>query len=220
MKVLGRPLLYYHLERLLRAKTATKTVVATTEADGDQVIVGIANSMNVEVVRGDERDVLARYYAAAEQFRADVVVRVTSDCPLIDPEILDLCVSTFLQKKGECDYLSNCLVRTFPKGLDVEVFSRQALERAYREALEPEEREHVSLYMYGADAGFRLGSVSQKADESWQRWTVDTAADFHFVSSVIEALYPRLGCFSHLDCQMFLRENPGLLEINSVKPGF
>ena len=139
------------------------------------------------VYRGSEDDVLDRYYRTARAFAAEAVVRVTSDCPLIDPAVVDRVVREFLDAGP--DYASNILERTFPRGLDTEVVTREALARAWREAGEPYQRIHVTPYVYQHPDRFRLLSVAAELDASGHRWTVDTAEDL----ALVRALYDRLG---------------------------
>ncbi|NEO63206.1 MAG: NTP transferase domain-containing protein, partial [Moorea sp. SIO4G2] len=141
-QVLGKPLLDYQIERLRRVKLADEIVIATTINQTDEPIVELCNSISIPYFRGSEEDVLARYYGAAVEHQADVVVRVTSDCPLIDPQVIDQVIQFYLDHQGEYDYVSNSLQRTYPRGMDTEVFSFAALDEAFHEASAQPDREH------------------------------------------------------------------------------
>lgn len=214
-KVLGKPLLSYQIERLRRAKMVTEIVVATTTEPRDDTIVEFCHEAGIPVFRGSELDVLDRYYRAAIKYSADTVVRITGDCPLIDPIEVDRVVSFYLNAYPRYDYVSNSLKRTFPRGLDTEVFSFQALERAASEAKRPEEREHVTLYMYEHPNHFQLGTVEQHEDQSHHRWTVDTNEDLELITRILTALYPHNSAFTTQDVLQLLKKHPDWVAINS-----
>jgi spore coat polysaccharide biosynthesis protein SpsF len=177
------------LRRLARARRVQAVVVATTPAPADDLLVRIAGAEGAAAFRGPEEDVLARYAQAAESQALDLVVRVTSDCPCLDPGVVDLLIDQHLA--GGADYTSNTIVRTFPHGLDAEVFSRAALERAHREAVAPHEREHVTPYLYRSG---RFAVRQLEAPEALRgpeiRVTLDTPEDYALLCAVFDALYP------------------------------
>jgi len=177
-KILGKTVLIHDLDRIKEMKTINKIVVATTDLEEDDIIVKAVNGYdrNIGIYRGSECDVLDRYYKAAKEFNATVIVRITSDCPLIDPKVSDLVVEAFL--KNDCDYCCNTLPRTFPHGLDTEVFSFDALEQAWEEAKSPYEREHVTPYIRGDTNKFRRINVKNNDDLTHLRWTLDYPEDF------------------------------------------
>lgn len=209
--VRGKTLLAYLIERLKRVKKADGIVIATTVQPEDLKIVEAAKEARVPYFCGSEEDVLDRYYQTAKREGAEVVVRVTGDCPLIDPAVIDEVIQFFLQ--GSFDYASNTLERTFPRGMDVEVFSFAALERAAKEAKAPEEREHVTPYLYRHPEIFSLGNLARADDQSRHRLTVDTQEDLILVSLLIEHLYPKE--FTLNDLLRALQENPEWEKINS-----
>lgn len=213
--VQNRPLLSYQLERLRRAKSVDQIIVATTTKEQDTQIVELCKAENILCYRGSESDVLERYNQAAKLFKADVVVRITGDCPLIDPEIVDHAINYYLGHFPTYDYVSNSLERTYPRGLDVEVFSASMLERAAKEAKFPEEREHVTLYFYTHPNLFSLGNVRQAADKSHHRWTVDTLEDFELVTKIITALYPKDPSFTTEDILKAFEQHPDWMKINA-----
>jgi spore coat polysaccharide biosynthesis protein SpsF len=213
--VLGKPLLEYQIERLARAKTLDGIVVATTEGDGDDPIVALCRRLGVPCHRGPEDDVLARYHGAAKAYGADPVARVTADCPLIDPEVVDRIVARYREGEGACDYVSNTLRRTYPRGLDVEVFSFGALAAAHREATLPSDREHVTAFLYRRPERFRLVNVESGEDLGHHRWTVDTPEDFRLIAIVLESLYPSNPGFGMRDVLALLEADPSLERINA-----
>jgi spore coat polysaccharide biosynthesis protein SpsF len=215
MPVLGRPLLGYELQRLSRAKRIGKIVVATTVNKPDDVVAEYTKSLGFGLYRGPEEDVLERYYAGAAAFGAEVVVRLTADCPLIDPEVVDLVIAELVDSSG-IDYASNILERrTYPRGLDAEAFTFTALERAWREARAPHEREHVTPYIYNHPEIFTLKGVFHETDLSRHRWTVDTREDFTLIEAILKGLYPSRPAFSLDDIVSFMDVNPRLFEVNS-----
>ena len=170
--IAGRPMLSYQIERLRRVKRAERIVVATTDQPADDAVERFCQKEKIACVRGSEHDVLARYHLAIERFPADVVVRITADCPLIDPAIVDEAIAAY-----EPDYVSNMLETTYPYGMAVEVFSAQALREAHREAKDPAEREHVTPFIYRHPERYRLRSLTMAPNLSHHRWTVDTPED-------------------------------------------
>lgn len=182
-KVVGVPLLRFTLDRLKRSKEINKLVVATGEGAANDPIEALARDAEVECFRGSEDDVLSRFARASDAYPDhETIVRVTGDCPLIDPEVVDR-VITFYHENG-FEYASNVSPPTFPDGLDVEVFSRKALARADQEAKRPSEREHVTIYLRGSGK-FRTGNLTHSADLSAVRLTVDREEDLEVVSFLL-----------------------------------
>ncbi len=173
--VCGRTLLEHQMERMLRARSLAGVAIATSISSSDDAIEGVARSHGWTICRGAEHDVLARYAAATMALGADPIVRMTMDCPLIDPTVIDRVVETYLD--GHYDFVANNLEPTFPHGLDLEVFSREALETADREAVRPFEREHVTPFIRDHPARFRLANVRSPRDLHQLRWTVDYPED-------------------------------------------
>ena len=185
----GRPLLAQLLGRLGRAARLDEVVVATSDLPQDDAVAELAGAEGVRVVRGDERDVLARMLGAARAARADVVVRITADCPLIDPAVVDLVVAALLDHHEPCDLASNVLRRTFPRGLDTEALWIDALARVARLGTSPQAREHVTWFAYQERPDlFVAGSVEADDDHHvGLDWSVDTADDLEHV----RRLWPR-----------------------------
>jgi len=207
----GRTMLARVVRRAARAARIDAVVVATSTAPGDDPIVDECARLGVACFRGSEQDVLRRYYEAAAHHRADVVVRITSDCPLIDPGVTARVIGAFFEHAP--DYVSNILRRTYPRGLDTEVMPRATLARAFHEATEPYQRTHVTPYIYQHPESFRLLGVTGDRDESAHRWTVDSPDDLELVRVV----YERLGgddAFSWLDVRRLVAEEPRLADLN------
>lgn len=199
------------VQRLSRASLIDGLVIATTDLPADDAIVQECQGSSIKVFRGAELDVLDRYFRAAQVAKAEVVVRITSDCPLIDPEVTDKTIAAFLNEMPA--YASNCVVRTFPRGLDTEVMTVLALERAWRGADQTYQRIHVTPFIYEHPSEFRILSVTGDADFSHHRWTVDTPEDLEFVRTIYSRLKSRED-FRWLDVLEVLDREPGLMELN------
>ena len=213
MDLAGRPLLGHLVDRARRIPGLDAVVVATTDRPADRAILDFAAAEGLPVYAGSENDVLDRFHQAADRFGVSVVVRVTPDCPLLDPTVAGLVLKRFLDAGGGLDYASNTQPPTFPDGQDTEVFSAAALARAWREARLPSEREHVTPYIWKHPDRFRLASVRHAEDLSALRWTVDEPADLDFVRAVHARLGAQ-GTFGMEDVLALLRREPALLEIN------
>jgi spore coat polysaccharide biosynthesis protein SpsF len=188
LKDIGRQtMLSRVVRRTQRAHMVSQVVVATTRSSADGVVVEECERLGVPVFRGSEQDVLDRYYRAAKVHRAEAVVRITSDCPLIDPEIVDRVVQEFLDGQPEIDYVSNTFPgRMFPRGLDTEIVRFGALEKIWHEAHDPAWREHVTPYIYRHPELFNIHGIANEIDLSHLRWTVDTIEDLKFVQRIYE----------------------------------
>jgi len=211
--IAGRPMIDYQLERLRRVKNASRIVIATTDQPADDAIAAFCAEAGVDCARGSEADVLARYHDALQRFPADAVVRVTADCPLIDPAVVDAAIAAFAPQ--QYDYVSNMLEHTYPYGMAVEVMSADALREAHREARRPEEREHVTPFIYRHPERYRLKSLTVTPNLSHHRWTVDTPEDLQLVSRILQALYPRKPQFTMQDVLELLDEHPDWCRINA-----
>ncbi len=213
LDLVGEPMLVRDMNRLSRAQTLDEVVVATTVELDDDAIVGLCQERGWPYFRGSEEDVLDRYYHAAKEYQADVVVRITSDCPLIEPEVVDRVVQKFLERQPELDYASNMAPRrTFPRGLDTEVMRFDALEQAWREDDNPAWREHVTPYIRRHPDLFQTYGVLNDEDISHMRWTVDTPEDLAFVRRIYE--YFGHDHFSWREVLTVLAAHPEWLEIN------
>ncbi len=207
----GATVLERVLNRVRRVALADGVLVATTSQPADNAIVSECRRLAVDVFRGSETDVLDRYYNAAQQARADAVLRVTADCPFVDPVLLDELLRSFLAHRP--DYASNCLVRTYPCGLDAEIITHAALSRAWREAILSHQRAHVTPYIYENPSKFQLLSVTAEEDWSKFRWTVDTAEDLEFARAVY-LHFRNKDDFGWRDVLSLLSSFPVLAQIN------
>lgn len=213
--ILGRPMLGRQLDRLRRCRRVDEIVVAVPDSPSDDVLAEFVAREGVRCYRGSEADVLGRYRGAALESNAKTVVRVTADCPVIDPAVVDSCVGAFHDAAGSTDYLSNTQRRTFPRGMDTEVFTRAALEAAHLEADRNDEREHVTPFVYRRPQRFRLRDLLADRDESRYRLTVDTPADLQLLNAVFEALLPTRPEFALQDIVELLAGRPDLVALNA-----
>jgi len=206
-------------QQLLRVKlcrSIDEIVVATTTDQDDAALVALAEQEEVRWYRGSEWDVLGRYLGAARESRADVIVRMTADCPLIDPEVTDRVVGELTSHAAECDYASNVQERTYPRGLDAEAMFRDTLERLGRLATDPADLEHVTLFLRSKRPDlFLICHVKDSADNSNLRWTVDTAEDLN----VVRAIYHGLGLgervLSYREVLAYVLAHPEISLINA-----
>ena len=212
----GYPMVGWVARRSGRAALVDQVVVATTRSAQDDPVAVFCHQAGIACFRGDEFDVLDRYYQAALDQQADIVVRLTADCPLNDPQLIDATVETLVREK--LDFTANRLPppyqRTYPIGLDVEAATFRALEMAWNDARERFEREHVMPYLYNPDHGFNIRVLHADRDLGHYRWTVDTPEDYLFITTVMK----RMGCredFSWLDVVNLLEKEPELMEINA-----
>lgn len=210
--ILGYPLLYYTITRLSYLKLPFKAVVATTSHVRDQAIVDFCDSLGIDTFRGSEENVLERFYQTSLLFPSKVYVRVTGDCPLIDPHLLEEMLTFFISNIPKYDYLSNTLSRSYPKGLDIEIFTHEALKKAYYNAKEPYEQEHVTPYIYQNKSLFSLHNFKDKEDFSKVNISVDTLQDFYLVKELIEKYYPKNPSFGLNE----IKEHLSLKEIAHV----
>lgn len=207
----GKTMLARVVERARAARLVDEVIVATTVLPEDDAIVEACGALDVRVSRGSELDVLDRYHQAALAARADAVVRITSDCPLLDPALVDELVGRFEAERP--DYASNSLDHRYPRGLDAECMTQAALEHAWRAATRPYERVHVTPYLYQNPHLFRLLSVSPDDDHGRQRWTVDTPADL----ALVRAVWARLGDrpFGWRDVLAVVAADPAIFALNA-----
>jgi len=214
-EICSRPMLWHVVNRVRKASRVDKVVVATSDQPSDDPIADFCERESIPCFRGNEQDVLDRFYQAAKAHHADVAVRITADCPLIDAAVIDQVIARF--DRGDCDYASNVIRYTFPDGLDTEVFSFAALEQAWHDALKPAEREHVTPYL--RTERFRIANVESNTfvPPGRHRWTVDHAADLAFVRAIYESFYPNEN-FGFHDVFQLLRARPTLatLQVKTI----
>jgi len=208
----NRPLLWHVLNRLSFVPSIDQAVVATSVEPADDRIADFCLENRFEYFRGSESDVLDRFYHTTKHYSADVVVRITADCPLIDPEIVDKVIS--IQLGGAWDYTSNTIDRTFPDGLDVEAFTFEALKKAWYEATLMSEREHVTPYIWKNRKLFKVCQFTQKKNLSDMRWTVDEPEDLELVRRIYELLYNDRSIFMMQDILGLLQQHPDIAKTN------
>lgn len=208
----GRPLIWHVVNRLKWSKRIEKIVLATSENKADDILEEWANKNEVTVFRGNENDVLNRYYNAAVFSNASTIVRVTADDPCKDPEVIDQVIDVY--QNGQYDFAYNNNPPSYPEGLDTEVFSFNALKKAEGNSKDPFEREHVTQYFYRNPSMFKQKNVSYKKDISHLRWTIDTEKDYEMVQSIYKGLYKDGHIFLLKDILEFLKENSGIEKIN------
>lgn len=182
--ILGRPMIYWVIERLQQCRFIEQIVIATTTEIQDDILVSICQQYGWDFYRGSQNDVLDRYYEAARAFEATTIIRITSDCPLIDPIVTDYVIASHLSVVPQVDYTSNVLTRTYPRGLDTEAFSFASLKRAWEEDTSMVWREHVTPYIHQQPNEFRLHQVTNPTDFSQYRLTVDTPQDMDLICRI------------------------------------
>lgn len=212
-KSLGKTLFSYLLERLKRSKEASSLIVATTRSPKDLVLEKAALKEGVMVYRGSEEDVLSRYLEAAKLVKADAICRITADCPLIDPALIDEMIRLF-KASPQIDYLSNTITRTFPRGMDIEIFKTSALEKAAKTA-NRDEKEHVTLYLYRRPKQFQLKNFCYSEDNSHLRWTVDTIDDLKAIRKILQLLYRKNPKFSLKELLKLAEAHPEIAKLNA-----
>ncbi len=206
--VLGKTLLEYQIERLKRVNKADKIIVATTINPIDDAIVGLCDRLNIATYRGSESDVLSRYAVAAQRFDSQTIVRITSDCPLIDPDLINRAIGFY--ENNHFDYVSTDK-SVYPRGMDVEIFSCQMLKTAHVNAQTSDEHEHVTPYFYQNPDWFSIGTYAEEVQATQAknyRLTVDTPEDFQLIQILLEDLYPKNSKFSLNDILQCLAEHP------------
>lgn len=212
MDIGGKTMLARVIERIMRAKTLDKIIIATTTETNDNIVVEEAKSLGVYVYRGSENDVLDRYYRASSEYKLDIIVRITSDCPLIDPDLIDDVINRFLDANSHYDYASNALEYTYPRGLDVEVMWASVLAIAWKEAKELYQRVHVTPFIVEHPERFRLLSIISGRG-SHLRWTVDVPEDMSFIRTVYKK-FNNLDTMSWRDVLDLVEREPEIAAIN------
>lgn len=213
--IIGKPMLWHIINRLKQARLVDKIIIATTTLKEDDQLEDFARGATLACYRGEAEDVLARYYGAATQFNAEVIVRICGDNPLIDPQITDRIIEEHLG--SDVDYTSNTIERTYPNGLEVEVFPFRVLERAHKAAKRDYEREHVTPYLYQHPDLFRIKSIeaSGKLRRPDLRLTLDTEEDLRLIREIFGRLYGDGQIFYTEKVIDFLDEHPELAAINA-----
>ena len=211
MPLVGKPVLAHIIERLFYCKTIEKIVVATTNESSDDLVADYCTNNNIDCYRGSLEDVLDRYYQSAKIHHADPIVRITGDCPVVDPVVVDAVINGYLSGK----YDSYGLGGEFPDGLDCTVFSFSAIERAWKEAKLKSEREHVGPYIENNPHIFKNGMIKLFNGLGGYRWTLDEPKDYELLRIIFDNLYHPNSPFLVDEILKFINDNPHLLSLNS-----
>jgi spore coat polysaccharide biosynthesis protein SpsF len=221
-QILGKPLLIRMIERLQNAKLVNKLVVITSENSEDDIIETLCKKEKIECFRGSLYDLLDRHFQAAKKYKADAVVKIPSDCPLIDPKIVDKVLKYYLDNKNKFDYVSNLHPATYPDGNDVEIMSFDTIEKAWKESTKRYEREHTTPYIWENSDNFRIGNVIWESGLDYShthRWTIDYKEDYLFIKRIFDELYTVNPCFSIYDILKLLEQKPEIKELNDKYVG-
>lgn len=222
MPILGESLLARMIERLQMIHHKAQIVIAATESAGDDILEQEAARLNVPFYRGDMNNLVDRHYQAAKKYGADVVLKIPSDCPLIDPRIIDEVLDFFFAEPGKYDYISNLHPATWPDGNDVEIMTMACLEKAWQNASPGLQQEHTTPYIWENPNEFRIGNVTWPARLDYSmshRFTIDYAGDYEFIKRVFEELYPTKHDFSCDDILQLLNNKPEIYQLNSEYAG-
>lgn len=212
LPVLEKPILFRQIERLKRCQKLDHLIVATSISESDDVLEEACNDWGIELFRGSLNDVLDRFVRAARQYEPEIIVRLTGDCPLTDPLIVDEVIEYF--NNNDFDYVSNCNPPTFPDGLDVEVVKYSSLLEAWKDAKSPSDREHVTPFIRNSSDRFTVGNYESSVDYSKYRWTVDEPDDYEFTKQIYSALYKDKPDFNMNDILAYLEKHTELNKIN------
>jgi spore coat polysaccharide biosynthesis protein SpsF len=213
----GKTALGHMIERVSRSCYGTGLVIATTTNPEDAVIESICRYEGARCFRGHPSDLIDRHYMAGLRYSADAIVKIPSDCPLIDPTVIDRVIETYAPRNAGFDYVSNLHPASYPDGNDVEVVSMQALESAWKEAAKPFEREHTTPFIWDNPDRFRIGNVLWESGLDYSmthRWVLDYSEDYEFIRTVYKELYPRNPFFGMKDILELVEKRPELKEIN------
>lgn len=216
-KICGKEMILLMLERLSHSKLIDKIVVATTTNPKDDKLYTLIRKNGFDVFRGSEIDCLDRHFQVGKLYNANYVCKITSDDPLIDPELTDKIIEYFLKNNEKFDYVSNVHPPTFPDGLDVEIFKMTALETAWKNAVKPDDREHTTTFIWSNPSKFKIGNFENESGKNLfltERWTVDYPEDFAFVKAIYEELYCQNRLFLTNDILNLLENKPEIKDLN------
>ena len=214
-EIAGRPMLWHIVERLRFAKRVDQVVIATAEGDANQPIRAFAKEYGIPCFAGSELDLIDRLRTLASLFGAQALVRVTGDCPLVDPIVVDRLVDVYLADRGAIEYVSNVLPQSYPHGLDAEVYAASTLDRLWHEITHPFWREWFSAYLSEHKQSFRTLNVTHSVDLTHYRWTVDYEEDLQFVREVFRQLHRESGIFCMDEVLRLIATNPNLTDVNA-----
>jgi len=213
--VCDKPILEHLINRLKTIRSADQIVIATTVNETDNQIVSLCKKLDTLYYRGSEEDVLGRYYEAAVEYGGDVIIRITSDCPVIDPDVVSYLIDFYMRNLKKYDYVTNTLKRTYPRGMDAEIVSFKALKEAHFNAYDPLDREHVTPFIRNRPTQYRLHNIKYSSDLSRYRLTVDTSEDMELIRRIFESLYVENPEFKMKDILTVLEVNSEWPSVNS-----
>lgn len=212
----SRPMAWHIVDRLRQAGSLSDVVIAVPDGPQDERIRAFADSCSIPYYAGSESDLIDRIYKTAVQFQSEAIVRITGDCPLVDPDVVDLLVKNYLNRKEKLDYVSNVRPRTFPHGLDTEVYPLTTLEKLWHQIQDPYYREWFPIYLWEHEHEYRTFNVRHSENLSHLRWTVDYNEDLAFVRKLYEQLYRPGRAFGMLDVLALLKAHPEFATINAA----
>lgn len=218
LNLLDKPLMWHIYNRLKSCKHLDDVVISTGEYSTNKEIIDYAKVAKIPYYSGSEKDLIDRLYQTAIKFQASAIVRVTADCPLVDPIIVDKLVQTYV-KNQEYDIVTNCKIRTFPHGLDVELYSFNSLEKMWKEIKQPEIREWFPFFVEKNSSLFKVFNIQNDQNLSHMRWTVDYPEDYELIKIIYQSLFKQNEVFTTKDVLALLEKNPKLSEINSKYAG-
>jgi len=214
LKIAGRPVLEWIVLRLKSCKELDQVVLSITDQKKDDVLERLAEKLSAQCFRGSETDLIQRLLGTARAFGADVVVRITGDCPLTDPDLIDRMVREFRSHMSSVDFVTNTYQRTYPDGLDIDILPLRTLERMNKEVKVPYYREYLTYYIMENPTKYRILNIAQEQNLSTLRWTLDYPEDLKFMRRVYSALKKHKGLFKMKDVLDLIKRNPQLTEIN------
>ena len=215
LELVGKPVLWHIYNRLKQCSTLSDVVISTGEYKNNKEICDFASANNISLFIGSENDLIDRLYKTALNYNADAIVRITADCPLVDPKIVDTFVTKFLEKNQPFDIVTNCEKRTFPHGLDIEVISTKTLKKLWKEIKEPELREWFPFFIQKNPNMFKILNMENNNDQSKLRWTLDYPEDYEFLKQIYKNLFHTQKTFYMQNILDLLKKFPKLKEINS-----
>ncbi|MBV8389731.1 MAG: glycosyltransferase family protein [Mucilaginibacter sp.] len=222
LPILGESLLFRMIERLKMIRHEAQIVIATSEEAGDDIIEQESSKIDIPCFRGSLNNLLDRHYQVAKQYNADIVLKIPSDCPLIDPQIIDQVLDFYFEHQGQFEFVSNLHPATFPDGNDVEIMTMACIEKTWKEATRQLELEHTTPYIWENPDKFRIANVAWSTGNDFSmshRFTIDYQADYEFIKTVFEELYPSKPNFSCEDILVLLEKRPDIYQINSEYSG-
>ncbi len=222
MPLAGKSLFVRQAERVKAARLSGRVVIATTTMPEDDAIADVCDQEGLDCYRGDALDLLDRHYQAGLAYNADVVIKIPSDCPLIDPAIIDQVIEFYQVHKDRYDFVSNLHPASWPDGNDVEIIPMRVLAEAWKEAVRPLEREHTTPFIWERPERYRIGNVAMGGGQDYSmshRFTIDYAKDYTFIKAVFEELYPSGPMFGVGDILRLLERRPDIYELNAEYAG-